>query len=89
MNGLNKTLEGLALELQAMLDNQLYNEYGSLKAVSKNLFQYAFEIGILLMNKEIVGESYEETFTIVQSKFTFPLHLIGLDYQENQFTNNH
>jgi len=86
MNSLNQTLENLATELDALLLNQNYREYGNLQRASKTLFQYAFETGILFMQKEIVEERYEQTFYIAQSKLIFPLTLIGLDYQENEFT---
>jgi hypothetical protein len=86
MNTLNQTLDNLAKQLHKFLLNENYCEYGNLQRSSKSLFQYAFENGILFMNKEIVQDSYEETFYIAQSSSVFPLTLIGLDYQENQFT---
>jgi len=86
MNTFNQTLENLANELSALLSIQNYREYGNLQRASKSLFQYGFENGILFMDKSIVDESYEETFFIAGSKFVFPLNLIGLDYQENEFT---
>ena len=86
MNTFNQTLENLANELSALLSIKNYREYGNLQRASKSLFQYGFENGILFMDKSIVDESYEQTFFIAGSKFVFPLNLIGLDYQENEFT---
>ena len=86
MNSLNQTLETLANELNALLLMRNYSEYGNLQRASKTLFQYAFETGVLFMDKSIVDECYEQTFFIEGSKFVFPLTLIGLDYQENEFT---
>ena len=82
MNSINLILENLANELNELLLIQNYRDYGSLKFASKSLFQYGFENDVLLMNKEIIDEHYQETFFIVGSKFVFPLNLIGLDYQE-------
>jgi hypothetical protein len=86
MNSLNQTLETLANELSALLLMRNYREYGNLQRASKTLFQYAFDTGVLFMDKSIVDECYEQTFFIAGSKFVFPLTLIGLDYQENEFT---
>ncbi len=86
MNTFNQTLENLANELSALLLIENYREYGNLKRASKSLFQYAFETGVLFMDKSIIDGSYDETFFIADSKFVFPLNLIGLDYQENEFT---
>jgi hypothetical protein len=86
MTTLNQILENLANELDGLLLNQNYREYGNLKRASKTLFQYGFDNGILFMDSSIVDESYEQTFFISGSKFVYPLTLIGLDYQENEFT---
>ena len=86
MNSFNQILESLANELSALLSIQNYLEYGNLKNASKPLFQHAFETGVLFMDKSIDQEVCEETFFIAGSKFVFPLNLIGLDYQENEFT---
>jgi hypothetical protein len=81
MNSLNQILENLANELDGLLLNQNYREYGNLKRSSKTLFQYGFDNGILFMDK-----STDETTFFISGKFVYPLTLIGLDYQENEFT---
>jgi len=86
MNTFNQTLENLASELDTLLSSQNYREYGNKERASKTLFQYAFDTGVLFMDKSIIDERYEETFFIAGSKLIFPLNLIGLDYQENEFT---
>jgi hypothetical protein len=86
MNSLNQILENLANELDALLLNQNYLEYGNLQRASKTLFQYGFDKGILFMDKSITDKEYVETFFITGSKLVYPLTLIGLDYQENEFT---
>jgi hypothetical protein len=83
MDSLNQTLENLATELDAVLSIENYCEYGNLQRASKQLFQYAFDTGILFMDKSIIDDCYVETFNIAGSSKIFPLTLIGLDYQEN------
>ena len=83
MNSINTTVFNLANELNSLLSNELYSEYFSLKFASKTLFQWAFENGILKMDKTIEDEYYFQSFTIVGFGQIFELCLIGLDYQEN------
>jgi len=86
MNSLNQILENLANELNALLFINNYREYGNLQRASKALFQYGFDNGILFMDKSIIDEEYVQTFFISGSRIVYPLTLIGLDYQENEFT---
>ena len=80
---MNLIIFNLANELNCLLHNELYREYGYLKFASKILFQWAFEKGILKMDKTLEDEHYFQSFTIVGYDQIFDLCLIGLDYQED------
>lgn len=82
VNSINKIIFDLSNELDSMLKAELYRDYGKLMRGSSSLFQYAFENDILLMSKDIIDESYSETFTVIGYNTVFPLDLIGIDYQE-------
>lgn len=88
MNSINLVLFSLANELTALLSIQDYRSYGVLKFASRPLFQLGFDQGILLMDKWIEDNQYTEAFKISGTDQIFELSLIGLDYQENEFTCN-
>jgi hypothetical protein len=72
----------LANKLEYLRMIEEYKEFGKLQKASKDLFQYAFESGIIELNKELEGELYYEYFTIKGNSKNFDLNLIGIEYQE-------
>jgi hypothetical protein len=79
-NSIKQSLLLIAIELDNLLKMNKYTEFGNLMRSSTALFKYAFDKKYIILNKEMVGDYYEETFNIVGFDKVFSLHITGLEY---------
>ena len=76
-NSIKQSLLLIAVELDSLLKMNKYAEFGDLMRSSTPLFKYALDKNYIIINKEMVGDDYEETFNIVGFDEVFSLHIIG------------
>jgi len=83
MEKINQSLHLIAIELDNLLKNGNYIEFGKLMRSSTTLFKYAFDKKNIILKKDLIGDYYVETFSVVGFDDIFSLHLIALEYQSN------